>query len=248
VIVACGFSCLKRLPWAFAAASAGVANSIAHAQEKAFTLNEALGIGQNQDKILLLHTLSQGVIASLKGDRFIEGAVAGYLGKVSGKFSVGLDRVSSTMVSGMFGGLGATATGGDFLQGAMTAASVHLYNDLAGAQKGCSGQMCRGAGKPSASENHYARNAENDAFFKEQGLYGRNDLTTDEIQNAGEFGFKKVSESETAFHRNGPGNENNLKFTSLVSRRENWFQRTFSNRYGRYELIVRQMEMERSHM
>uniref|UniRef100_UPI0006B6387B hypothetical protein n=1 Tax=Marinagarivorans algicola TaxID=1513270 RepID=UPI0006B6387B len=141
------------------------------------------------------------------------------------------------------GGTVSKVTGGKFANGAQTASLAFLVNQLASAgaeaaQKGCSGQMCRGSGQ-SAADKHFSRNAENDAFFKEQGLYGRNDLTTDEIQNAGEFGLKKVSEGETAFHRNGPGNENNLKFTSQVSRRESWFQRTFSNRYGRYELIVR---------
>ena len=75
--------------------------------------------------------------------------------------------------------------------------------------------------------------------MKEQGLYGRNDLTVDEIRDAGEFGFKQASDGENVFHRNGFSNENNLKFTSKVANRESWWQRNFSNRYGRYELIVR---------
>ena len=33
----------------------------------------------------------------------------------------------------------------------------------------------------------------------------------------------------------GPGNENNIKYTSQVANREGWWQKNFSNRYGRYE-------------
>ena len=94
-------------------------------------------------------------------------------------------------------------------------------------------------GGSAAQEDHYARNAENDAYLKEAGLYGRNDLTVDEIDSAGDFGFKKAANSENVFHRNGPGNENNIKYTSQVANREGWWQKNFSNRYGRYELIVR---------
>ena len=90
-----------------------------------------------------------------------------------------------------------------------------------------------------SARSHFSRNTENDQFFRSEGLYGRSDIMRDEILNAGQFGFKQASPSETAFHRNGPGNENNLKFTSKVANNESWWQRNFSNRYGRYEIIVR---------
>ncbi len=90
-----------------------------------------------------------------------------------------------------------------------------------------------------AQQEHFSRNAENDAYLKELGLYGRNDLTLVELDRAGEFGFKRAVDNENAYHRIGPGNENNLKFTSKVAKTESWYQRNFSNRYGRYELIVR---------
>ena len=91
----------------------------------------------------------------------------------------------------------------------------------------------------SAQQEQHQRNAENDAYFKDAGLYGRDDLTLVEIQDAGEFGLKKASEGETAFHRKGPGNGDNFKYTSKVAIKESWYQKNFSNRYGRYELIVR---------
>ena len=67
-----------------------------------------------------------------------------------------------------------------------------------------------GGGGSAAQEDHYARNAENDAYLKDHGLYDRKDLTVDEIRDAGEFGFKRASDGENIYHRNGPGNENNI--------------------------------------
>jgi len=40
------------------------------------------------------------------------------------------DRIGSTTIVAIFGGLASDATGGDFYEGAMSAAFVHLYNDL----------------------------------------------------------------------------------------------------------------------
>ncbi|NHN38976.1 hypothetical protein G8764_16830 [Pseudomaricurvus alcaniphilus] len=102
----------------------------------------------------------------------------------------------------------------------------------------CTGRPCNNAGARS-KQSHFARNVENDQFLKDERLYGRNDLTIDEVEGAGEYGMKQASPSETKFHRNGPGNEHNLKYTSKVARRENWWQREISNRYGRYEIILR---------
>ncbi len=120
--------------------------------------------------------------------------------------------------------------GGDkFKNGASTGAFSRLFNDV-----GHHREL-----EASRKAHHYACNAENDAYLREIGLYGRNDLTISGINDAGEFGFKQASDSENYYHRNGPGNENNIKFTSKVAVNESWFQRNFSNRYGRYELIVR---------
>lgn len=142
-----------------------------------------------------------------------------------GGFSQGLSSTTGrTIFASLSGGLAAAATGGNFVTGAMAAAIVHLYNDENGAQKGA---------------NHYSRNAENDKFFQEEGLYGRNDLTLDKIQGAGDYGIKQVSAAETAYHRIGEGNENNIKFTSKVALKKSWYQKTWSNRYGRYEFIAR---------
>ena len=40
------------------------------------------------------------------------------------------DRIGSTTIVAVFGGLASDATGGDFYEGAMSAAFVHLYNEL----------------------------------------------------------------------------------------------------------------------
>lgn len=94
-------------------------------------------------------------------------------------------------------------------------------------------------GRASAAKVHYARNVLNDQFFKDEGLYGRNDLTLDEIKKAGDYGMKQVSAAETFYHRIGQGNEYNIKFTSKISLQETWFQRVWSNRYGQHEFIVK---------
>jgi hypothetical protein len=96
-----------------------------------------------------------------------------------------------------------------------------------------------GQGARPDAEYHYLRNAGNEQFAIEYNLYGRNDLTLAEIDMAGEFGMKQSSAAETKYHRIGEGNEGNLKFTSKVAWNESWWQRNWSNRYGRYEVIVR---------
>ena len=45
------------------------------------------------------------------------------------------DRIGSTTIVAVFGGLASDATGGDFYEGAMSAAFVHLYNDLSARTK-----------------------------------------------------------------------------------------------------------------
>jgi RHS repeat-associated protein len=87
--------------------------------------------------------------------------------------------------------------------------------------------------------NHYSRNAENDQFLKDEGLYGRKDLALSEVEGAGRFGMKQASPGETKYHRIGEGNKKNLKYTSRVAEQESWWQRNVSNRYGKYEIIIR---------
>ena len=41
------------------------------------------------------------------------------------------DRIGSTAIVALFGGLASEATGGDFAEGALRAAFVHLFNELA---------------------------------------------------------------------------------------------------------------------
>jgi len=89
------------------------------------------------------------------------------------------------------------------------------------------------------ARDHYARNCENDQFFINEGLYGRTDLTLDDIEDAGTHGMKQASDIENQYHQFGEGNENNIKFTSRVADPESFYQRNWSNRYGRYEIVVR---------
>jgi RHS repeat-associated protein len=88
-------------------------------------------------------------------------------------------------------------------------------------------------------DEHYSRNSENDDMFKEEGIYGRDDLTRAEIIAATEFGMKQTSDSEALYHRQGIGNESNIKFVSKGAAVESWWQKNVSNRYGRYEFIAR---------
>ena len=94
--------------------------------------------------------------------------------------------------------------GGKFASGATSAAMGFLFNDVLHQEED------KGNGGSTAQEDHYARNAENDAYLKDHGLYDRKDLTVDEIRDAGEFGFKRAYDGENIYHRNGPGNENNI--------------------------------------
>lgn len=97
----------------------------------------------------------------------------------------------------------------------------------------CSGQMCRNTG-PSAQEKHFARNAENDAFLKEKGLYGRNDLSVNELEGTG---FKRIYAPEDKYHTWGAGNEANQKWV-------------FDNgtRYGSYEMVVKPVDTGLMHV
>jgi hypothetical protein len=82
-------------------ASAGLTYSIAHGWIKE---NAGLAGEYEWAKVTAAHMLTQGAISDLRGDKSIHGAIAG---------------------------LAAEATGGDFAQGAMTGAIIHLYNDMA---------------------------------------------------------------------------------------------------------------------
>jgi len=78
----------------------------------------------------MLHAVSQGVVSDLRGDKFVHGAVSGIVAKIGGAHAEGLGDFASTVVVATFGGLASSAVGGDFTQGAMNAAIVHLFNEL----------------------------------------------------------------------------------------------------------------------
>lgn len=79
-----------------------------------------------------------------------------------------------------------------------------------------------------ASRWHYSGITENSAFWAGKGFSGRTDIRLDE------FGpkYRIATDGETGAHRNGPGNENNIKITTPNSG-NSWY------RYGRYEIILR---------
>jgi murein DD-endopeptidase MepM/ murein hydrolase activator NlpD len=85
----------------------------------------------------MYHGAAQGTIGWVRNKNFWGSALAGAAGHASGVAmqSAGLlggaefgDVAARTAVSATFGGLASEATGGDFAQGAMVAAIVHLYN------------------------------------------------------------------------------------------------------------------------
>lgn len=80
----------------------------------------------------------------------------------------------------------------------------------------------------------------NDAYLDKYGLSVGSVLTVNIIEDAGEHGFKRATPRETEYHTQGLGNEGNLKFTSKVAESETLLQKLFTNRYGRYEIVVRQ--------
>ncbi len=90
--------------------------------------------------------------------------------------------------------------------------------------------------------DHYSRNDENDKFIKDNNLYGRDDIRKEELESAGEHGMKKAEADESIFHQQGVGNEANEKYTSKVADEENYIQGNVTNRYGRYEVVVRPNE------
>ena len=119
---------------AISALSAGLAKSIGH------------GVGADGKQVFatnsinqyLAHGASQGFITVLRGGKFKNGFISGIVGKAGGQVTdvMGFsgdtmsDRIGSTTIVAVFGGLASDATGGDFYEGAMRAAFVHLYNDL----------------------------------------------------------------------------------------------------------------------
>jgi hypothetical protein len=58
-------------------------------------------------------------------------AIAGLAAKSGGYLAQGMDTFTGTVIVSTFSGVASEATGGDFAEGAMTGAIVHLYNDLA---------------------------------------------------------------------------------------------------------------------
>lgn len=80
----------------------------------------------------LAHGVSQGIISELRGGEFKSGFIGGFLGKMTGGLAETMfdDKVAQYIAVTMIGGAVSEAAGGDFLDGAISAAMVHLFNDL----------------------------------------------------------------------------------------------------------------------
>lgn len=97
----------------------------------------------------LAHGVTQGLIAELRGGSFENGFVSGFISKVSpaaawaaraGAGDLTVPNIElRTLTAALFGGLASVATGGDFVDGAITAATVHLFN---AESRNCSGRPC----------------------------------------------------------------------------------------------------------
>ena len=168
------------------------------------------------------HALTGGILTELQGGEFGHGFLAAGTGFAVGHVGAAQGWRTETrfMASVVSAGTVSEITGGKFANGAMTAAFAYTAETL-------------------ARQYHYARNAENRRHLEELGLSERDDITYNELLKAGDYGMKQTSIFESMLHRWGPGNGHNLKFVSKVARTESWWQRVWSNRYGRYEIVVR---------
>ena len=170
----------------------------------------------------LATAVTGGVLTELQGGKFGHGFLAAGSGFAVGHVGAaqGWRPETRFVASVVSAGTVSEITGGKFANGAMTVAFAYTAEALARAY-------------------HYARNAENEQYFRELGVYGETNLTEEQIKKLGIFGMKRMSIFESMLHRWGPGNAHNLKFVSKVARNESWWQRVWSNRYGRYEFVVR---------
>lgn len=204
--------------------------------KKSLTLNEMARAAT--------HGIVQGGIAELQGgdfgSTFLSAAAGSTAGSLMGnRFGNAGDKegvVTRTVAAAIVGGTTSELAGGKFANGAMTAAIVHLFNNEAVTQ---SRERREQLLRAKRAAKHYSRNAENDQFTMDEGIHGRDDLTINEVLNAGDYGMKQASAKETKFHRQGEGNGNNIKLTSKVAENESDYQKDWSNRYGRYEVILR---------
>jgi hypothetical protein len=113
-------------------------------------------------------------------------------------------------------------SGGDFVEGAKQGAWTSAIGEIVG-------------GTIQKAADHLSRNIEQDNYLNDKNLYDNKDITLDEAK-----GFlKQASDFESQLHQNGPGNESNIKLTSKIASEESWWQKNWSNRYGKYELILR---------
>jgi RHS repeat-associated protein len=113
-----------------ASASAGLTHSIAHGWIGDKLGITGKGVQYKWAKVTAVHMVAQGAISDLRGDKFIHGAIAGLAAKSGGYMAKDMDTFTGTVIVSTFSGVASEATGGDFAEGAMAGAVVHLYNDL----------------------------------------------------------------------------------------------------------------------
>lgn len=194
----------------------GISGAALSAVGASGTFGYSLGDGAGQ---LAMNALGNGVVGGitniLSGGKFGHGFIAAGLsafGKpgIRKAFGTGAGALPWRVgARAILGGTISTMTGGKFANGAATAAFSQLFNEEAtlarervAQKRACAGRPCvnRDNGSPSLREQHYARNASNV------------DVGIMDVLNTDEWVL--LSDAESVYHRQGPGNENNLKFVS----------------------------------
>ena len=140
---------------AFSMLTAGASHGIA---QSGWVTKTSLSTSAQYTRLVAAQMITHGAIASLRGDKFIHGAVSALGSKVSGFATRGVDPMASAVIAGAIGGAFAEAAGGDFKQGALTAAFLHLYNELGGERRKASRRATssRGSTKmPQLAEGRY---------------------------------------------------------------------------------------------
>jgi len=84
--------------------------------------------------LALGHGITQGAMSALRGQKFKTGFISGIAGKVTGAVINNMDLAledsfTKATIAALIGGIAAQASGGDFVEGAMTAMVVYLWND-----------------------------------------------------------------------------------------------------------------------
>ena len=78
-----------------------------------------------------VHGVVSGAINVIRGSNFLQGFAGGFIGKIGSVITRGIENFAfRTAVAAGFGCAGAAASGGKCVNGAVTAAYAHFYNEM----------------------------------------------------------------------------------------------------------------------